>query len=87
MKRLTCATHTGLNSHRGGPIVAGAGRTLRLLTLPLRLAVAIWRLTVALGVGVVHFGVNLIAAAFGMVVMLFVGFCLARALLHPLFPP
>ena len=72
-------------SHGGGPIVATVRHTFWLLTLPFRLVAVIWRLAVALGVGVVRFGLNLIAAALGLTVLLFVGFCLTRVVLHPLF--
>lgn len=85
MNRHRCAGLTVPASLRGGPIVASARRTFRLLTLPFRLVAVVWCLTVALGVGVVRLGVNLIAAALGLTVLLFVGFCLARVLFHPLF--
>lgn len=55
------------------------------LALPFRLIALAWSLVVALGVGVVRFGVELIAAALGMTVALFVGYCVVRTILHPLF--
>ena len=55
------------------------------VALPFRLIALAWRVMVALGVGVVRFGVELTAAVLGVTVALFVGYCVMRTLLHPLF--
>ncbi|WLI91097.1 hypothetical protein Q4S45_08255 [Massilia sp. R2A-15] len=55
------------------------------LAVPFRLIALGWRVMVALGVGVVRFGVELTAAVLGVTVALFVGYCVMRTLLHPLF--
>jgi hypothetical protein len=55
------------------------------LALPFRLIAQAWRVMVALGVGVVRFGVELTAAVLGVTVALFVGYCVPRTLLHPLY--
>jgi hypothetical protein len=80
----------GLGSRKGWTNVCSSCWSLglflfRALALPLRLIALAWRLIVGLGVGVVRFGVELIATALGFTVALFVGYCVIRTLLHPLF--
>jgi hypothetical protein len=60
-------------------------RLLWLILLPFRLVAAVWRLAVAVGVGIIRFSVNFCVAMLGLTFVLFVGYCLARALLYPLF--
>jgi hypothetical protein len=55
------------------------------LALPFRLIALAWCLSVKLGVSVIRFGVELVAAVLGVTVALFVGYCVLRTLLHPLF--
>lgn len=56
-----------------------------LVALPFRIVAAAWRLAVGLGVGIVRFTIDCLAAAFGLALVAFIGYGLARALLHPLF--
>jgi hypothetical protein len=58
-----------------------------LVALPFRLIAAAWRFAVGLGVGIVRFSIDCLAAAFGIALVVFIGYGLARALLHPLFRP
>jgi hypothetical protein len=58
-----------------------------LVALPFRLMAAAWRFAVGLGVGIVRFAIDCLAAAFGIALVVFIGYGLARALLHPLFRP
>ena len=55
------------------------------LALPFQLIALAWRLSVKLGVSMVRFGVELVAAMVGITVALFVGYCVLRTLLYPLF--
>lgn len=58
-----------------------------LVALPFRLIAAAWRFVVGIGVGIVRFTIDCFAAAFGLAIVVFIGYGLARALLHPLFRP
>lgn len=60
-------------------------RLIWAILLPFRLVAAAWRISVAVGVGIVRFSADLCAALLGLAFVLFVGTCLIRALLHPLF--
>lgn len=57
------------------------------VALPFRLIAAAWRFAVGIGVGIVRFTIDCFAAAFGLALVVFIGYGLARALLHPLFRP
>jgi hypothetical protein len=63
----------------------GLKRLCWLGLLPFRLVAAVWGLAIAVGVGIIRFSVNLCAAMLGLTFVLFVGYCMARALLYPLF--
>jgi Cu/Ag efflux pump CusA len=60
-------------------------RLIWLILLPFRVVGAVWSLAIAVGVGIVRFSVNFCAAMLGIIFVLFVGYCMARALLYPLF--
>lgn len=56
-----------------------------LCILPFGLIAASWRRAIAVGYGLMQFVVDSLAAMLGISFVLFVGYCLARALLYPLF--
>lgn len=62
-------------------------RVFWFVALPFRLIAVAWRFAVGIGVGIVRFTVDCFAAAFGLALVVFIAYGLARALLHPLFRP
>ena len=56
-----------------------------LCMLPFGLIGASWRRAIAVGRGILRFAVDFLAAMLGISFVLFVGYCLARASLYPLF--
>ena len=62
-------------------------RMFWIVALPFRLLAAAWRFAVGIGVGIVRFTVDCFAAAFGLAIVISIGYGLARVLLYPLFHP